>query len=148
LILDRNDVDRYIGKGARQVKVWADGRRKARNCNKGGTKNIHNALYKRWINNAKSRSYPFEVSIEYLQCLLEKQNFKCAYSGIDLLSPTNYYERIEMTSSPYLISLDRIDSNIGYIEGNVQFVCVCINKAKGTYTDEQFKEIINKIRQV
>lgn len=148
MILDRNNIDRYKGKGARQVRVWADGKRKARNCNKGGTKNIHNALYKRWISNAKSRSYPFEVSIDYLQTLLEKQNFKCAYSNIDLLAPSNYLEKLEMTSSPYLISLDRIDSNKGYIEGNVQFVCVCINKAKGSYNDEQFKEIIRKIRQV
>jgi hypothetical protein len=146
LILDRNNIHRDIGRGAMTLSTWASGKRQPRNCNKGGTKDIHNALYGRWKAGAKSRNFPFEVSIEHLQELLESQNFKCAYTNINMLCPKTYSEKREMTSSPYLLSLDRIDSELGYIEGNVHFVCVWTNKAKGAYSDETFKNILNNFR--
>lgn len=128
--------------------LWALGIKKPSNRNKGGTKDIHNALFNRWRTNAKVRSYPFNISIEYLQCLLEQQKHECALTGIKLLCPKNYAERKEMTSSPYLISLDRINSDIGYVDGNVQFVCVWANIAKGKYSNDMFKDIIKKLRNV
>jgi len=148
LLLERNGINRLSGRGESQVIAWATGRRKPSNKNKGGTKDIHNALYGRWRQNAKSRNYPFNVTIEYLQNLLEKQNYKCALTSMDMLCPKNYIEKREMTSSPYLVSLDRIENDLGYIEGNVQFTCVWANKARGSYENELFKEIINKLRQV
>lgn len=147
-LLERNNIEREIGKGSGTKKAWSRGIRQPRNCNKGGTKDIHNALFNRWKANAKSRSYPFEISIEYLQELLENQNFKCAYTNMDMLCPKTYNEKREMTSSPYLISLDRIDSELGYIEDNVHFVCVWTNKAKGAYSHETFKEILSNFRNV
>ena len=146
-ILDRNNIDRLKGKGCSSVKAWANGTRKPRNCNKGGSKDLHNALLGRWRTNATSRNYPFTVSVEYLQSLLENQNFKCAYTNIDMLCPKTYNEKREMTSSPYLISLDRIDNELGYIEGNVQFVCVWVNKARGSYDNEVFKGILKKFKE-
>jgi len=146
LLLERNGIDRTKGQGSSSVKAWASGRRKPRNCNKGGTKDIHNALFGRWKANAKSRNYPFTVSIEYLQGVLESQNYKCALTGSQLLCPKTYNEKREMTSNPYLLSLDRIDNDLGYEEGNVQFVCVWANKARGSYDNEVFKEIINNLK--
>ncbi len=148
LILDRNNIDRKKGKGGRMVEVWANGKRKPRNCNKGGTKDVHNALFNRWKANAKSRNYPFEISIEYVQSIIEKQGYKCALTGMDLKCPRTYNEKKEMTSSPYLVSLDRIDSNIGYVEGNVQAVCVWANKAKGSYDNDVFLAILTKFKNV
>lgn len=148
LLLDRNGMERLKGKGAMMTKVWKDGKRQPRNCNKGGTKDIHNALYNRWKANAKSRNYPFEVTIEYLQIVLESQNYKCALTESNLLCPKTYNEKREMTSNPYLLSLDRIENDLGYKEGNVQFVCVWANKARGSYDNDVFKSIIKKLRQV
>jgi hypothetical protein len=148
LLLERNNIDRIKGKGGSSILAWKSGRRKPSNVNKGGTKDIHNALYGRWKNNAKSRSYPFNVTIKYLQNLLEKQDYKCALTNMIMLCPKNYIEKREMTSSPYLLSLDRIENDLGYIEGNVQFTCVWANKARGSYENELFKEIINKLRNV
>jgi hypothetical protein len=145
-ILDRNNVDRLKGKGCGSIKAWANGTKKPRNCNKGGTKDIHNALYGRWKSNAKIRNYPFSVSIEYLQELLENQNYKCALTDCILLCPKTYNEKRDMTSSPYLLSLDRIKNDLGYEIGNVQFVCVWANKAKGAYDNELFKDIIHKLK--
>jgi len=146
-LLDRNGVDRAKGRGGASVRAWATGRRQPRNCNKGGTIDIHNSLFGRWKANAKSRNYPFTVSIDSLQKILEKQDYKCAYTNIKLLCPKTYNEKREMTSSPYLLSLDRIDNEIGYIDGNVHFVCVCVNKAKGAYTHDEFIDIINNIKK-
>jgi hypothetical protein len=147
-LLDRNGIDRCKGKGSGSVKAWASGRRQPRNCNKGGTKDIHNKLLGRWKANAKSRSYPFTVTVEYLQEILENQDFKCAYTNMQLLCPKTFLEHREMTSSPYLLSLDRIDNELGYVEGNVHFVCVWTNKAKGSYTHETFTEILTNFRNV
>jgi len=148
LLLDRNIVDRLKGKGSFMSKAWANGKRQPRNCNKGGTKDIHNALYNRWKANAKSRNYPFEVTIEYLQIVLESQNYKCALTESNLLCPKTYNEKREMTSNPYLLSLDRIENDLGYQEGNVQFVCVWANKARGSYDNDVFKNIIKNLRNV
>jgi len=143
-LLERNNIHR--DKGNSNKLAWKNGIRKPRNCNKGGSKDIHNALFNRWRRNAESRKYIFNVSVEYLQEILEKQNFKCAYTNIDMLCPKTYNEKREMTSSPYLISLDRIDSEYGYIENNVHFVCVWVNKAKGNYEHELFKELLYKFK--
>jgi hypothetical protein len=43
--------------------------------------------------------------------------------------------------------LDRIDNDLGYVDGNVQFVCVWANKARGTYKDEVFKDILKKYKE-
>lgn len=145
-LLDRNNINRLKGRGAAMIKVWATGKRKPKNCNKGGSKDIHNALLGRWRANAKSRNYPFDVSVEYLQKLIEKQKYKCALTGFDMLCPKTYNEKREMTSSPYLLSLDRIDNELGYIEGNVQFVCVWANKARGSYNIEVFKKLISELK--
>jgi hypothetical protein len=145
MILDRNGIDRTKGKGSAMTKAWACGKRKARNCNKGGTKDIHNALYGRWKANAKKRNYPFNVSIEYLQNLLEIQDYKCALTKSNLLCPKTYLEKRNMTSNPYLISLDRVEGDLGYEEGNVQLVCVWANKAKGSYDNQTFLDIINNL---
>ena len=147
LLIDRNNIKRLEGKGASMSKVWASGKRQPRNCNKGGTNDIHNSLFGRWKANAKSRDYPFTVSIEYLQTLLEGQDFKCSYTNTQMLCPKTYNEKREMTSSPYLVSLDRIDNELGYVEGNVQFVCVWANKARGAYKDELFRDILKKFKE-
>lgn len=146
MILDRNKIDRLVGSGSGSVQAWASGRRKPRNCNKGGTKDIHNALYRRWRENGRSRDYPFNVTVEYLQTILESQDYKCALTGSNLLCPKTYNEKREMTSNPYLLSLDRIDNDRGYEEGNVQFVCVWANKARGSYDNDVFKQIIQDLK--
>ncbi len=148
LILERNNINRLLGKGSSTANAWASGKRNPRNCNKGGTKDIYNALYGRWINGAKKRNYPFEVSVDFLQEILEIQNYKCAYTNMDMLCPKTYNEKREMTSSPYLLSLDRIDNELGYIKGNIHFVCVWVNKAKGSYSHELFKDILTKFKNV
>lgn len=88
---------------------------------------------------AKSRKLEFNLTIEYLNNLFLKQNRKCAYSNRDLIF-TKYNE-----SSMTTASLDRIDSNKGYIEGNVQWVYKVINYMKSNLPHEEFISICKEI---
>jgi len=58
----------------------------------------------------------------------------CPYSGVNLVL-TNY--KFNCKDKTITASLDRIDSNLGYIKGNIQWVSQCINFMKNTMTHEE-----------
>ena len=70
------------------------------------------------------------ISIDELEKIWNNQNGKCALTGWDMtmiLGKGN----IETNAS-----IDRIDSNLGYIKNNVQFVCRAVNVFKSNATEE------------
>lgn len=81
---------------------------------------------------AEKRGYSFEVSIEYLWNLFQKQKQICAITG-------DYIPSIEEAS------LDRIDSSKGYVEGNVQWVTQQANLSKHIMTMKQLYEFCRKV---
>jgi hypothetical protein len=82
---------------------------------------------------AKHRGHEFGITIEYAWQLFVEQGRKCALTGLPLaLSPSS------MAPGTSTASLDRIDSDRGYIEGNVQWVHVAINYMKHTLPEEVF----------
>lgn len=80
----------------------------------------------------RKRKIDFSVSKEYLWDLYIKQNRKCAISNIEIVFGRN--KRRDITTA----SLDRIDSNKGYIEGNVQWVHKYLNMMKRTCENFEF----------
>lgn len=85
---------------------------------------------------ASKRNLEFTVTIDYLWDLFIKQNKKCALSGIEITisTPKNYH-------NSGTASLDRIDSSIGYIPGNVQWVDKKINMMKWSLSQKDFIDI-------
>ena len=84
------------------------------------------------------------ITKKYLKQLWDQQKGICPYTGIKMILPENsqkYYK----TRSPKRASLDRIDSSKGYVEGNVEFVCLTINLAKNSFTREEMKEFLTEI---
>lgn len=79
--------------------------------------------------NAKHRSIQYSVSPEYLWNLFLKQNRQCALTGNPLVM-NNDSERTA--------SLDRKDSDKGYVEGNVQWVHKTINSMKMDLSESEF----------
>jgi hypothetical protein len=73
----------------------------------------------------------WDISIEYLNSLIENQKYKCALSRIKL--------------DRDISSLDRINSTKGYIEGNVQWVHKDINIMKNSYDESYFLFLCNLI---
>ena len=67
--------------------------------------------------------------------LFLKQNRKCALTGqsIFFAKTTREHDSKQTTAS-----LDRIDSNNGYIEGNVQWVHKKLNMMKQAMPDQEF----------
>lgn len=94
--------------------------------------------YLRSIKNAaKNRDIEFSVSTDYLDSLLEAQNFKCVLSGV----PIHFsYKQLSHTAS-----LDRIDNAKGYIEGNVRWVHKHINIMKNVFDDEYFLKLCRNV---
>lgn len=101
----------------------------------------HNHVLRSCNGSSKTRK-PKEINITVQDGweLFEKQNGKCAYTGLDLM--------FGKTSKNNTASLDRIDSNRGYIKGNVQWVHKDVNFMKRTFPHEYFikmcKLIANK----
>lgn len=87
-----------------------------------------------------SRSYrdrinieEYNLTLEYIQELLEEQNYKC------------YYTQVPLTIGSKLTNptIDRIDSSKGYIQGNVVICTEIANTMKNDLTIEEFKTQIN-----
>lgn len=108
-----------------------------------GYKHITGTWYGQAKRNAKSRGREFNLTHKFLNELLEKQNHKCAISGLDIKiskrrSGKLYYQ--ETTAS-----LDRIDNEKGYTEDNVQFVHKHINYMKSTHDLSYFITICRMV---
>lgn len=72
--------------------------------------------------------------VKFLKTLFEKQNGKCAITGIDLELETGTDK-----PNPNRCSLDRIDSSRGYNHRNVWLVCGWVNIMKHTMDMDEFR---------
>ena len=106
--------------------------------------------FKSHANKARSRSkekgYKTNITPKYLkEEVWNKQNGICPYTAIRMeLGRTSSDEDIKKT--PTKASLDRIDPNIGYIQGNVEFVCYCVNVMKNDFTKKEMIDFIKLIK--
>jgi len=78
------------------------------------------------LRKTRSRNKEFNLTLEYLKEIWDIQKGICPYTGIQL-KDWNYKTK---SNSLYTASLDRIDSDKGYIKGNIQFVSKNINYMK------------------
>lgn len=94
-------------------------------------------LYRRSSKRARTAKLQFNLTKEDIEEILQKQDYKCCYTGIKFGDNFSNKE-----SYP---TLDRIDSSKGYIKGNI---CICTyiaNMMKSNLSISQFKDIIIKI---
>lgn len=106
---------------------------------------LYNCSNKEWVNEeniihlrvqaakhrAKNKNFDFELTDEIIQNKLEQQNGRC------------YFSNVEITFKIYdlhCLSLDRIDSNVGYTVENTVIVTWFINQAKSSIDSEKFIE--------
>ena len=108
-----------------------------------GYKDLPGGLFHRIENGAITRNLSFKISIKQIWDLFEKQNKKCALSGLDIQFGIN--SRIKEKKRECTASLDRIDNSKGYTINNVQWLHKDINKMKNTHTQEYFIKICKKI---
>jgi hypothetical protein len=81
------------------------------------------------------RKLVFDITIEYVWNLYQKQRGLCAISKL----PIDFATRDDVKcGKEQTASLDRIDSTLGYIEDNVQWVHKTINKMKSDLDQSNF----------
>jgi hypothetical protein len=83
--------------------------------------------YRGKVDNAKSRGIDFALTLNEFRNLLLKK--RCAYTGIPLtLHKQGHPVNADLT-------IERVDSNKGYVRGNVIAVCSAANSVKGVLED-------------
>lgn len=80
----------------------------------------------------RNKVLEYNLTLEYIKELLLKQEYKDYYTG---QMPENYED----------YSIDRIDSNLGYIEGNIVITTNRVNTMKNDMSTEEFKKLISDI---
>lgn len=88
-----------------------------------------------------------DITLEDMWDLFLAQNGKCALTGIELILP--YDENHNPVSTKLITaSLDRIDSNKGYIKGNIQWIHKYINIMKNCLNQEDFIILCNMVSRL
>ena len=80
--------------------------------------------YKRYKEGAERKGRDFTISFEHFALLVNSDCFYCGGEGF---------------------GVDRIDSNIGYVDGNVRPCCAMCNMMKYTYSTDKYLNQIKKI---
>lgn len=88
-------------------------------------------------NRAKKKKMRMKVTINDLDELWKKQDGKCPYTGWDLKkTKVRAYDQA---------SLDRINSDKGYIKGNVVWVSYMAQNAKNSHTEKELIEFCKAV---
>nr|QBK92588.1 MAG: uncharacterized protein LCPAC401_02260 [Pithovirus LCPAC401] len=92
---------------------------------------------------AKKKGFKHEIDEQYVLDLYKSQNEICLKTGLTMEHlksyDSNQLERLS-EQSYYNMSLDRIDSKIGYIDGNVQVTTWGYNMIKGDLDEKEIYE--------
>ena len=80
-------------------------------------------------NSANKRKQEFSLEINDIVNFWNEQNKICAYSGLEMS-----LEAGKLTT----VSIERIDSKIGYTKDNTILVCQAINRMKSDFSYEDF----------
>lgn len=88
---------------------------------------------------SKEKNMYNDLTLDYLMYLWEKQDGKCALTGIQMTY--KFYEGRVNTN----LSVDRIDSTKGYSKDNVQLVCMAANQMKNDLSMSEFLELCGAV---
>lgn len=111
---------------------------KCTGCKGKGLRGAHhpiNPVFSHIRGNAKKRKIPFEIDKYYAHEIFLTQKGRCALTGLLLKIERSHDETYYSSCTA---SLDRIDSSLGYIVGNVQWVYKPLNNMKWKLTQSEF----------
>lgn len=85
---------------------------------------------------AKKRNQPFELSIQDIVDCWDGQSKICAYSGREMTLEAGKLNTV---------SIERIDSSVGYTPENTILVCQVINRMKSDFEYEDFYNLCRDV---
>lgn len=113
-----------------------------------GREKLHYTAHKRTQNYRTYLSYLLakarrrgecSITLDELCAIYNTQKGKCAITGWDMTM------RLADGVIPTNISIDRIDSSMGYHAENIQLVCRCVNIAKHDLTSDEFVKLCKAV---
>lgn len=109
--------------------------------NRNNIEKFFDEKYTRMKMGARKRKIPFseDISGKFLYELWLKQNGRCFYSNIKMV--------LDNSKSMYYVSVDRIDSDIGYETHNIVLCSYAFNSFKFTYSAKQIFDFINTLKE-
>ena len=137
-------IDAYTlakGKSRSCISCFNSNNNGANNNSWKGYKDIPASWFTRFRNYAKKKGNCFEISLEDVWKVYEKQNKKCSLSGLNI-----GFKRVGINNhAAYTASLDRIDSKKGYSVDNIQLVHKDINIMKNAFDQDYFIQMCKAI---
>jgi hypothetical protein len=94
---------------------------------------------------AMRKNIAFDIDEAFITELLNKQKGKCFYSGVmlDLTSIGSNDNQMNLNT----LSIDRFNSNIGYIKSNIVLVTAIVNTMKNDLSHDNFINTIDLVCQ-
>ena len=122
-IATKNNLGNFLGNGNTEKLIP-------------GNRQDEYSPFRYFVKKARERKHAYDIDVEYLKDLWEKQDGKCIFTGIKMKLHKNGTEWSKDKGNPWKSSLDRIDSSKGYLKGNVRFICNIGNMCKQSWDDE------------
>lgn len=91
---------------------------------------------------AKRRTQNVDITLEDLKETWDSQQSICPYSKVKL----EFVNQKSRNNPIYTMSLDRINSNLGYVKGNIQFISIAMNLMKNSMTEKEMQELLNILK--
>lgn len=107
--------------------------------------------FKWFMRCVRRRRKEHNIDLPYLKQIWEEQKGVCPLTGWKLELPRHASDWKTKDNKIQRASLDRIDSNKGYVKGNVRFISVMANYCKNQFTDEDvilFCEAVIKTKKI
>jgi hypothetical protein len=89
---------------------------------------------------AKNRKLDFKIDYKFIQNLWKNQKGLCYYTNVSM-------KLTARQKNPYQVSIDRIDSNLGYTKENTVLCCQAINYMKNDYSLKDFNLFKNSLQE-
>lgn len=86
---------------------------------------------------AKRKGLSHEITIDDLTRLWRFQEGRCRYTGIPMV--------YDGEGRPESVSIDRVDSSLGYVRSNVVLCCVYVNRMKNDKTVTEFLDWCRRV---
>lgn len=110
-----------------------------------GTGNLAGSYINSLKIGAKKRGLTFDLSSDFLWELFQKQEGRCSLSNVEITLDKNHSVNGSHKKVSQTASLDRIDSSLGYVHNNVQWIHKHLNKIKGDLNQDLFIDLCKAV---
>ena len=98
-------------------------------------------MFERHRFGAKKRNLEFKITLKDIEGLIRANELHCSISGIKF----HINDTADVARNPWAPSIDRIDSRLGYVPGNIRIVCLAANLAMNNWGYDVLLRLANGV---